>query len=135
MEKNYTYPVILEDTEDKDILDVKAIDFGGIYTCVERDNCIEQIQDFLSLEINDYETCGKELPKPSKLEDIDVKQNQKLVFVDLWMPYHRSKIKINYTKKTLTIPTWLDLLAKEKNINFSSILVNALKKELGLGEE
>lgn len=36
------------------------------------------------------------------------------------------------SKKTLTIPQRLDLLAKEKNINFSAVLVNGLKQELGL---
>ena len=35
-------------------------------------------------------------------------------------------------QKTLTIPQRLDLLAKEKNINFSAVLVNGLKQELGL---
>ncbi len=135
MEINYTYPVILEDTEDNEIIDVIAIDFNGRRTCVEREHCIEQIQDFLSLEIDEYETSGQKLPKASNVDEIELKENQKLVFVDLWMPYHRSQIKIQYTKKTLTIPTWLDILAKEKNINFSSVLVKALKKELGLEKE
>ena len=35
-------------------------------------------------------------------------------------------------KKTLTIPSYLDILAKNKNINFSQVLQNALKKELGI---
>ena len=41
-------------------------------------------------------------------------------------------MKIAYTKKTLTIPNYLDMLAKNKNINFSQVLQEALKKELGL---
>ena len=47
--------------------------------------------------------------------------------------------KGNYTgknginvKKTLTIPKWLDEMAKAKNVNFSAILVKGLKAELGL---
>lgn len=40
--------------------------------------------------------------------------------------------KETYVKKTLTIPTWLDVLAKAKNINFSSVLVEGLKKELNI---
>lgn len=35
-------------------------------------------------------------------------------------------------KKTLTIPSWLNELALERNINFSQTLQEALMKELGL---
>ncbi|MGP1471676.1 MAG: type II toxin-antitoxin system HicB family antitoxin [Schwartzia sp. (in: firmicutes)] len=35
-------------------------------------------------------------------------------------------------KKTLSLPKWLDTLAKERNINFSNLLQNALLRELGL---
>lgn len=131
MEMNYTYPVILDCIENG-MVDVILPNFSNIRTCVEEENYIEQLQDVLSLIIDDYESSGKELPIPLKIEDIELKENQKLIFINLWMPYYRAKIKIEYVKKTLTIPSWLDILAKEKKLNFSSILVNALKKEIGL---
>lgn len=37
-------------------------------------------------------------------------------------------------KKTLSLPKWLDTLAKERNINFSNLLQNALLRELGLNK-
>ena len=43
-------------------------------------------------------------------------------------------LKLEYKKKTLSIPTWLDILATQKNLNFSQILVKALKKELNIKE-
>ena len=131
MKMNYTYPVIL-DYGDNEMINVILPDFGDLCTCVEKENNIEEIQEFLALQIEDYEASGKYLPKPSQIEDIEIENNQKLIFVNLWMPYQRSKIKVEYVKKTLTIPSWLDMLAKEKHLNFSSILVSALKKELGL---
>ena len=131
MEMNYTYPVIL-DYGEKQMINVILPNFGDICTCVEKENYIEEIQDFLALQIEDYEASGKELPKPLQIDDIEIKDNQKLILVNLWMPYQRSKIKVEYVKKTLTIPSWLDILAKEKHLNFSSVLVSALKRELGL---
>ena len=131
MEMNYTYPVILNYTDDE-MIEVTVPNFSNLCTCVEKENCIEQIQDFLSIVIEDYEASGKELPNALKIEDLEVKPNQKVVFINLWMPYQRSKIKVEYTKKTLTIPSWLDILAKEKNLNFSSLLVKALKEALGI---
>lgn len=35
-------------------------------------------------------------------------------------------------KKTVTIPAWLNAIAEEEKVNFSSILQNGLKKYLGL---
>ena len=73
---------------------------------------------------------NKELPVPGS--SIELREGQKLVYINIWMPYHRSKEKVIYTKKTLTIPLWLDLLAKENNINFSETLTEALKEKLSI---
>ena len=35
-------------------------------------------------------------------------------------------------KKTLTIPAWMDTLAREHNINFSQLLQNAIRRECGI---
>jgi len=35
-------------------------------------------------------------------------------------------------KKTLTIPAWMDTLAKERHLNFSQILQGALRQKLGI---
>ena len=44
-------------------------------------------------------------------------------------------IKEVYKNKMLTIPTWLEALAKNKNINFSRVLQEGLKKELNIKEQ
>ena len=35
-------------------------------------------------------------------------------------------------KKTLTIPAWLNTMAEKQEINFSTVLQSALKKELNI---
>ena len=35
-------------------------------------------------------------------------------------------------KKTLTIPSWLNNLAEQNNVNFSNVLQNALKEYLNV---
>ena len=59
--------------------------------------------------------------------------NHAIVILVIWLPYELSLIKIAYKKKTLSIPTWLDALAMQKNLNFSQILQKALKEELNIG--
>lgn len=131
MKDNYTYPAIL-DFSDSGYINIEFIDFPGAMTCVSIDeqNEIEAAQDLLALFIRDYEEKGEEVPAPSN--NISVLTEQQLVFINVWMPYHRSKIKEVYVKKTLTIPAWLDILAKANNINFSAVLVHGLKSALNL---
>ncbi|MRH43344.1 type II toxin-antitoxin system HicB family antitoxin [Aquibacillus halophilus] len=132
MDQNYTYPIIL-DFSDDEIIDIILPDFGNVMTCVSKgEDYITAAQDFLSLTILDLENENKELPKRSEIEKLKIKRKQQMVYINIWMPYHRSKVKEVFVKKTLTVPAWLDVLAKNNNINFSSILVKALKKELDI---
>ena len=75
---------------------------------------------------------GIENPSPSEPGQIVTEEGEKLIYVHLWMPYFRQIQKTIYVKKTLTIPKWLDEMAKEKNVNFSAVLVKGLKSELGM---
>lgn len=130
MKDNYTYPAIL-DYSDKGFINIIFPSFPNLVTCVTQEHdVIRAAQDYLALTIKDYEDEGKTLPDENEL--FDLSEGQKLIYINLWMPYHRSKIKETYVKKTLTIPEWLDILAKNNNINFSSTLVAGLKRALNL---
>lgn len=130
MKDNYTYPAIL-DYNEENYINIEFVDFPGAITCVETgEDFLTEAQDLLTLYIKDYEDKQIELPVAS--EEIELENNQKLIYINIWMPYHRTKVKETYVKKTLTIPTWLDILAKSNNVNFSAVLVEGLKRELNL---
>jgi antitoxin HicB len=132
MKDNYTFPVIIDYSEE-DYINLLFPDFEIAITCADHnDDYILIAQEYLALVIRDYEEQNKEIPKASKVESIKTDNNQTIIYVNIWMPYHRSTIKETYIKKTLTIPVWLDILAKNNNLNFSSILVNGLKRELNI---
>ena len=108
-------------------------DFDNAFTCVPKgEDYITAAQDVLALTINDIEESGSNLPEKTNVEKIEIRENQKIIYINVWMPYHRSQIKVVYVKKTLTIPTWIDELAKANNINFSATLVEAIKRKLSL---
>lgn len=48
------------------------------------------------------------------------------------MPLIRDEMANEAVKKTLTIPKWLNGLGEERNVNFSQLLQNALKENLGV---
>lgn len=128
MKENYTYAAIF-DYSDPGYINIEFPMFEGAFTCVEAgEDPIPAAQDVLTLILLDYEETGKEMPEEFMRPEVGEKQE--VYFVNVWMPYHRSQVKEVYTKKTLTIPVWLDMLAKQNNINFSAVLVKALKQEL-----
>lgn len=130
MKENYTYPAVFDYSE-KGVINISFPDFPSAVTYSENEaDSIETAQEVLALVIADYEDCGRSIPDPSSL--IKVKTTQKLIYVNIWMPFHRSKMKEVYVKKTLTIPQWLNILALQNDINFSAVLVEGLKEKLNL---
>lgn len=134
MKDNYTYPAII-DYSIPDLIHIEFPDFDFLSTDADStEDYIKEAQDCLALQLIDLEETGKPVPEPSSVSNIRLEDNQKLVYINVWMPFHRTTQKVIYTKKTLTIPVWLDLLAKQNSINFSEVLVEGLKRKLGINE-
>ncbi|WP_242963602.1 type II toxin-antitoxin system HicB family antitoxin [Eubacterium sp. An11] len=134
VKENYIYPVVLHKEEDGYLITFP--DFPDQMTEAENEEeAVKAAQEVLALCISQNEDMGKENPKAKSQEEIKIDENSKLVYVHLWMPYFRKIEKVVYVKKTLTIPKWLDEMAKEKKINFSAVLVKGLKRELGIVEK
>ena len=129
MKENYTFPALL-DFNDEGFINVSFPDLPEAITCVETgDDYITAAQEALALVIKDRLDTKDDIPEPSL--DIEPEVGQKVVFINIWLPYHRKNVKEVYVKKTLTIPAWLDVLARESQINFSAVLVEGLKAKLG----
>lgn len=128
---NLTYPAIL--TKDDDIFYIGFPDFEEEYYSTygnSFEDAIENGKEYLILLLESREN---NFPKPTSIYEIKktIEKNQDVVYITINYEYEKSLIKLSYVKKTLTIPSYLDILAKNKNLNFSQLLQNALKKELG----
>ena len=133
-----TYPIILEYSKTDKVYYVEIKDFkleNGITYGKTIEEALKNAKDVLVMYIREYLDEKKELPKPTDFFKLEKKkkENQVVVTLNIWLPYELSLIKIAYKKKTLSIPTWLDALAMQKNLNFSQILQKALKEELNIG--
>ena len=73
------------------------------------------------------------IPDPTPLSRVDVQANERAVLVDVYMPSIRMAQINRSVNRTVTLPAWLNAAALERNVNFSQILQDALKKELHLG--
>ena len=131
MKENYIYPVVIRDEGDG--LLITFPDFPNQVTEADtEESAIIAAQEVLALCISDNEEMGNDNPIPTEQDKINLENGEKLIYVHVWMPYFRRVEKVVYVKKTLTIPKWIDEMAKAKNVNFSAILVKGLKAELGL---
>lgn len=133
MKDKYVYPAIFDYADDG--ISIEFPDLPGCLSCADTDEeALYMAEDVLGLWMLNLEEDKEEIPKPSKLSNIMIKPNQKTVLISVWMPTIRKAINNKSIKKTLTIPQWLDAMAKEKELNFSFILQEALKKELQISK-
>lgn len=125
MEENYVYPARISCNDNA--YRIEFLDFPNMNLIEEetKEEAIRSAQSYLALEILDYESREQDLPKPSENES-DV------IYIHIWMPYFRNAAKEVYVKKNVTIPQWLDILAKENKVNYSAALVKGIKDILGI---
>jgi predicted RNase H-like HicB family nuclease len=138
MKTKYAYPAQFVN-EDNGTVSVFFPDLDG---CSTYDNTLNgaaiMAKEALELYIEVLLDAGKALPEPSsidnaQLSDSDIKEIARrngcktmLVVADV----ENIKSQTRYVKKTLSIPYWLDVAAKERHINFSGVLQEALKERL-----
>lgn len=130
--------------ERKNQISVFFIDLNYLATWGSNyDEAYDMAIDCLASYIYDERLDGNDIPLPSNLDHIDIAKAKKdldinniddkdisiqLVAVDIdkYIEEHFTKS----IKKTLTIPIYLDKLAKKNNINFSKLLKEALIEKL-----
>ena len=129
----YVYPVVL--TPENEGYYVNFPDFESCYT--QGDNladALEMAKDVLELTLCHYEDSKKPMPQASAQDNLILEDNQVVSLVSANTMEYRKLWDNKAIKKTLTIPTWLNTLAEQNEINFSAVLQKALKQELRLTE-
>ena len=127
----YIYPAVFDYADDG--ISVFFPDVPGCYTCGNNDEeAVKMAEDALGLCMCGMEEDNEEIPEPSKGNKITLEPNQRIFLIRVWMPKVRNEVKPIYVKKTLTIPSFLNMAAQEANINFSNVLQEALKQKLGI---
>lgn len=133
MKNSYTYPAILTYAEDG-----ISISFPDLPGCLSSADSTEEAllnsEEVLGLYMYNLEDDNEPIPEPTPLEKIALDPNQKSLLISVWMPLVRNDMETASVKKTLTIPSWLNKIAEEKNVNYSQILQSALKEYLGIRE-
>ena len=61
-------------------------------------------------------------------------ENGIVTLVDVDFTEYRRKNDMKTVRRNVSLPSWLDVAAKEANVNVSAVLARALKQELNLAE-
>ena len=122
-------------TQEKDYRDITFPDLTGCITFGDNlEEALYMSKDALEGYLLVLEDEKMSIPKPSTYQELQSKltDNQQLQLINVDTDFIRRREENKAVNKMVTLPKWLVDLGKEKKINFSQVLQQALKNELGV---
>ncbi len=111
------------------------VSFPDIPECLtqgtDMSQAYEMAVDALGLALEDRMK-ENNVPVPTNIDFLVIAENSYPVIIEFDLLEYKKKHSSRAVKKTLTIPEWLNDEAIKKNINFSAVLQEALKAQLGI---
>ncbi|ANR70309.1 antitoxin HicB [Selenomonas sp. oral taxon 126] len=128
----YIYPAIFTEEEDGILVDFP--DLPNCYTDgANLEEAFENAEDALALALWHLEEECADIPVPSAPATLTVPKSASVALVRTDTLPVRQMNDMRTVRKNVTLPGWMDTLAREHNINFSKLLQNAIRKECGIG--
>ena len=127
--ERYFYPAVFTYEEGKEIA-VVFPDLDVATSGVNDNDALLSARELLGCVMFGIEKDGEDLPTPTRLSDITVEKNERVVLIDVYMPSIRMANVNKSVNRTVTLPAWLNASALELNVNFSQILQEALLQKI-----
>jgi predicted RNase H-like HicB family nuclease len=125
------YPALL--SEEGRYVNVRFPDLPGCNTFGEGyADAVASARDALGGHLLCMEDDHEDIPSPTPLNELRPKKGEIAVLVDVRLDILRGEDSNKSVSKNVTIPKWLNRLAMDSNVNFSSTLQEALREKLGL---
>lgn len=120
--QEYVYPAVFHTNEDG----TYTIIFPDLPGCISEGkslgNAMKMAEAALTQWIEYLNDSKEEIPEPSKLQDVELENNEFVNFI-------RADIKDSRAvKRTISLPRWMDEQAAEEGLSLSKILQEALSK-------
>lgn len=129
--ERYFYPAVFTYEEGQEIA-VVFPDLDVATSGENEDEALLSARELLGCVLFGLEEDGEDIPAPTALSDVSLEPNERAVLVDVYMPSVRMAQNNKSVNRTVTLPAWLNAAALERNINFSQVLQEALKAQIGL---
>lgn len=129
--ERYFYPAVFT-YEDGQEIAVVFPDLDAATSGENEEEALMSARELLGCVLFGLEEDGEPIPEPSELKNLILEGNERAVLVDVYMPSVRMAQNNRSVNRTVTLPAWLNAAALERNINFSQVLQDALKVQMGL---
>ena len=129
--ERYFYPAVFTYEEGQEIA-VVFPDLDVATSGINEDDALLSARELLGCVMFGLEEDGEQIPVPTALSALQLEKNERAVLVDVYMPSVRMAQNNKSVNRTVTLPAWLNAAALERNINFSQVLQDALKTQIGL---
>lgn len=128
----YVYPAVLGfDGDNTGRYYVLWPDLPGCTTTGDtQEKAMANAVEAMSLHLYSMEEDCDEIPAPSSIVGIRHDANEAVVLVEAWMPSFREKMETKAVNRTVTLPGWLDIAAKDASLNYSQILQDGIMQRL-----
>ena len=130
MNDKFFYPALFHKEDDGGFW----VSFPDIPECLtqgtDMSQAYEMAVDALGLALADR-IKENNVPVPTSIDFLVIAENSYHI-IEFDLLEYKKKHSSRAVKKTLTIPEWLNDEAIKKNINFSAVLQEALKAQLGI---
>jgi len=130
----YHYYAVFEKDNNGDY-NIYYPDLEGCLTCAKNiDEALYMSKDALEGHLLVLEDDKEKIKSPSSYQELskDLKENEVLQLVSVDTDFVRMREMNKSVNKMVTLPKWLIDLGKEKKINFSQLLQEAIKRELNI---
>jgi len=128
----YAFPAVLE--QDMDDGGVINVTFPDLENCFANGATVEEAltegKEALENVLYWMERDGKGIPAPSDIRSIKCVGDQFTSLIVADMGAARRSWENRSVSRTITLPSWMDEMARQSNINFSQELQNAIKERL-----
>ena len=129
--ERYFYPAVFTYEEGQEIA-VVFPDLDVATSGENDDDALLSARELLGCVMFGLEEDGEGIPEPTPLSAVALEPNERAVLVDVYMPAVRMAQNNKAVNRTVTLPAWLNAAALERNINFSQVLQDALKTQMGI---
>lgn len=128
-----TYPAFLLFDAESGKVCVRFPDLPGCNTFGDDyEDALVSAKDALGGHLLCMEEDGDVIPAPTPIDKLRPEEGEIITLVSVRMDIIRAQEANKSISKNVTIPNWLNQMATEADINFSSTLQDALKEKLGV---
>ena len=131
MQNYYSYPAFFY--FDDDGISIEFPDLPGCLPCAHsQEEAFRNAREAMGLHLYGMEKDGDPIPVATPVDQLCPEDGAVVVMVEAFMPAIRDRQNNKSVNRTVTLPAWLNAAALERNINFSQVLQDAIKAQIGL---